>query len=102
MLQPVLVWYIGLHLVSTVVARTRPLWYELRQYKPHTYFSLVIDLRIYQFCTTSFIPGLIPHMNMLHTSQISVLDPKAVPDWYESSKKYPIVVPAWYGKSNTI
>jgi hypothetical protein len=41
-------------------------------------------------------------MNMLHTSQISVLDPKAVPDWYESSKKYPIVVPAWYGKSNTI
>jgi hypothetical protein len=35
---------------------------------------------------------------LLHTSQKSVLDPMAGPDWYESSKKYPIPVAASYGK----
>jgi hypothetical protein len=35
---------------------------------------------------------------LLHTSQKSVLDPMAGPDWYESSKKYQIPVAASYGK----
>lgn len=39
---------------------------------------------------------------LLHTSQKPVLDQMARPDWYESSKKYPIPVAASYGKKRKI
>jgi hypothetical protein len=36
-----LVWYIGLRLVSTMVSQTLLVWYDLTQYQPCTSISLV-------------------------------------------------------------
>jgi hypothetical protein len=76
-LRALLAWFIGLHLVSTRVARTLP---------------------VYQYTSTNFIPISIPCFYLPHTSQNSVFNPIPRPDRYESFLKKPNIVPAWYEK----
>ncbi len=56
--------------LSTLVARTLPIWYELRQYQAYTHTNLIRT----SWGNTNHLYPFYMSLNMLHSSQISALD----------------------------